>query len=68
LWKNPGAEYLKLGPLDMHRKKRLGTFSSPAGMSLAKLSLGGNNLIVPAQEMYAANLFLPCAKKQWFFQ
>ncbi len=32
-----------------HRKKRLATFPSPAGMSLSKLSLGGNNLIFPAQ-------------------
>jgi hypothetical protein len=33
-----------------HRKKRLPTFPSPAGMSLTKLSLAGNNLIIPAQE------------------
>jgi hypothetical protein len=46
----------------IHRKKRLGTFLSPAGMSLSNLSLGGNklmslfnlslggnNLIIPAQ-------------------
>jgi hypothetical protein len=28
-----------------HCKKRLATFPSPAGMSLTKLFLGGNNLI-----------------------
>jgi hypothetical protein len=30
-------------------KKRLAVFPSPAGMSLTKLSLGGNNLIFLAQ-------------------
>jgi hypothetical protein len=33
-------------------KKRLATFPSPDGMSLTKLSLGGNNLIIPAQEEF----------------
>jgi hypothetical protein len=28
----------------MHRKKSFAIFPSPAGMSLTKLSLGGNNL------------------------
>jgi hypothetical protein len=35
-----------------HRKKRLATFPSPAGISLTKLSLGGNNLAIPAQGEY----------------
>ncbi len=30
-------------------KKRLATFPSPARMSLTKLSLGGNNLIISTQ-------------------
>jgi hypothetical protein len=30
-------------------KKRLTVFPSPAGMSLTKLSLAGNNLIIPGQ-------------------
>jgi hypothetical protein len=30
-------------------KKRLAVFPSPAGMSLTKLSLAGNNLILPGQ-------------------
>jgi hypothetical protein len=30
-------------------KKRFEIFLSPAGMSLTKLSLAGNNLIIPAQ-------------------
>jgi hypothetical protein len=30
-------------------KKRLAIFPSPAGMSLSKLSLAGNNLIIPSQ-------------------
>ncbi len=32
----------------IHRKKRLTTFTSPARMSLTKLSLSRNNLIIPA--------------------
>jgi hypothetical protein len=30
-------------------KKRFAIFPSPAGMSITKLSLAGNNLIIPAQ-------------------
>ncbi len=33
----------------LHCKKRLAVFPSPAGMSLTKLSLVGNNLIIPGQ-------------------
>ncbi len=33
----------------IHCKKELAVFPSPAGMSLMKLFLGGNNLIFPAQ-------------------
>jgi hypothetical protein len=33
----------------VHCKKRFAIFPSPAGMSLIKLSLDGNNLIIPAQ-------------------
>jgi hypothetical protein len=33
----------------VHCKKRLVTFPSPARMSLTKLSLAGNNLIIPCQ-------------------
>jgi hypothetical protein len=32
----------------LHCKKRLAAFPSPAGMSLTKLFLGGNNFIIPA--------------------
>jgi hypothetical protein len=35
--------------LGMHCKKRFAIFPSPAGMSLTKLSLAGNNLIYPVQ-------------------
>jgi hypothetical protein len=35
--------------LSVHCKKRLSFFPSPAGMSLAKLSLAGNNLIISVQ-------------------
>jgi hypothetical protein len=38
--------------LRIHRKKSLSILPSPAGMSLTKLSLGGNNL-------YMASLFAP---------
>jgi hypothetical protein len=51
-------------------KKRLATFPSPAGMSLTKLYLCGNNLIIPAQGEFdkwhpagdgnVSNLFLRC--------
>jgi hypothetical protein len=34
----------------VHCKKRLSIFPSPAGMSLTKLSLVGNNLIFQARE------------------
>jgi hypothetical protein len=37
-------------PVSIHCKKRLSFFPSPAGMSLTKLSLVGNNLILPGQE------------------
>jgi hypothetical protein len=37
-------------PFSIHCKKRISFFPSPAGMSLTKLSLVGNNLILPGQE------------------
>jgi hypothetical protein len=39
-------------PLKLHCKKKLAIFPSPAGMSLTKLSLGGKNFIIPAQEEF----------------
>jgi hypothetical protein len=36
----------------VHCKKRLAVFPSPDGMSLAKLSLAGNNSIIPAQGVF----------------
>jgi hypothetical protein len=33
-------------------KKKLAIFPSPAGMSLTKISLAGNNLIIPGQEEF----------------
>jgi hypothetical protein len=57
-----------MGPYTV--KKGLAVFRSPAGMSLTKLFLGGNNLIFPARESLVsdiqagdgkiANLFLQC--------
>jgi hypothetical protein len=44
---------------DVHCKKRLVIFSSPAGMSLTKFFLGGDNKIIPARKKIA-NLFLQC--------
>ncbi len=41
------ADVNKLNKL--HCKKRLAVFPSPAGMSLTKLSLDGENLIIPVQ-------------------
>ncbi len=34
---------------NIHSKKRLAIFPSPAGMSLTKLSLAGNNWVIPGQ-------------------
>ncbi len=36
----------------LHCKKGLAVFPSPAGMSLIKLFLGGNNLVFPAQREF----------------
>jgi hypothetical protein len=42
--------YFSIVQLDFkHCKKRLSNFPSPARMSLTKLSLGGNNLIIPVK-------------------
>jgi hypothetical protein len=59
----------------IHCKKRFATFLSPAGMSLAKLSQGGNNLIIPALGSLVSdipalggnvvNLFLQCRPNSW---
>jgi hypothetical protein len=38
-----------MGGGEVHCKKELAVFPSPAGMSLIKLFLGGNNLIFPVQ-------------------
>jgi hypothetical protein len=49
------GEGVNLGPKGMlrrsciHCKKRLAVLPSPAGMSLTKLSLKENNLIIPSQ-------------------
>jgi len=45
---DPPCHHLPSGPVHTV-KKRLLIFPSPAGMSLTKLSLGGNNLIIPGQ-------------------
>ncbi len=40
----------RVGGMNIHTvKKRLPVFPSPAGMPLTKLSLAGNNLIIPGQ-------------------
>jgi hypothetical protein len=39
------------GLILLHCKKRLAVFPSPAGISLTKLSLAGNKLIIPAREI-----------------
>jgi hypothetical protein len=47
---NPGLFFLwHLSQTPYNVKKRLLFFPSPAGMSLTKLSLAGNNLITPVQ-------------------
>ncbi len=51
---------------DLHCKKRLANFQSPAGMSLTKLSVAGNNLpgrvllVTTAGDGKIANLLLQC--------
>jgi hypothetical protein len=40
---------LRLFGFSIHCKKTFAIFPSPAGMSLIKLSLDGNYLIIPAQ-------------------
>jgi hypothetical protein len=39
-----------LDALKLHCKKRFAVFPSPDGMSLTKLPLAGNILIIPGQE------------------
>jgi hypothetical protein len=41
--------YIIVFPKQKHGKKRLSIFPSPVGMSLTKLSLSENNLIIPGQ-------------------
>ncbi len=36
----------------LHCKKSLAIFPSPAGMSLANLSMAGNNLTIPGQDEF----------------
>ncbi len=43
---------LFLQEMCLHCKKGLAVFPSPAGMSLIKLFLGGNNLVFPAQREF----------------
>jgi hypothetical protein len=52
------------GLLDfVHCKIRLATFQSSAGMSLDKLSLGGNNFYVPRRPILCTALFLKCSEE-----
>jgi hypothetical protein len=44
-WRNPVSGLWTV----VHCKKRLVSFPSPGGMSLTKLSLAENNLIIPGQ-------------------
>jgi hypothetical protein len=48
---------------NIHCKKRFAVFPSPSGMSQTKLSLAGNNYIIPGQRLFGleiANLILQC--------
>ncbi len=42
----------EMGRRWVHCKKGFAVFPSPAGMSLIKLFLGGNNLVFPAQREF----------------
>jgi hypothetical protein len=44
-------QYIK-GNTGLHCKKRLAVFPSPGGMSLTKLSLAGNDLIISGQGQF----------------
>jgi hypothetical protein len=44
---NDPLSYVGILGRHLRCKKRLAIFPSPAGMSLTKLSLGGNNYIIP---------------------
>jgi hypothetical protein len=52
-----GSETLFFGSTTLHCIKKLSFFPSPAGMSLTKLSLAGNNLIIPGQEEFVIEQF-----------
>jgi hypothetical protein len=47
IWFNKAGSGHQL--LAIHCKKRFAVFPSPDGMSLTKLPLGGNKLIIPGQ-------------------
>jgi hypothetical protein len=50
LFEDRGQHPMRKGEMQrIHCKKRFAIFLSPAGMSLTKLSLDGNNLIIPAK-------------------
>jgi hypothetical protein len=49
LYEVPLGFRLKMQPKLLHCEKKLTIFPSPAGMSLTKLSLAGNSLIIPGQ-------------------
>ncbi len=51
VWHFDGLDYATL-----HCKKRLPIFPPPAGMSLTKLSLAGNNLNFPGQESLVSDI------------
>ncbi len=50
----------------LHCKKRLAIFASSAGMPLTKLSLAGNNLIMPGQEGKSLTFFYSLGTNQSF--
>ncbi len=63
----------------IHCKKRLAVFPSPAGMLLTKLSLAGNNLVIPGQKEFGIRnvpaggrkinkLFLQCSGRTRFHE
>jgi hypothetical protein len=62
IWLHPGLEptLLKVQTLFTHRKQSFSIFPSPAGMSLTKLSLGGNNddiyKLFPPSESLASDI------------
>ncbi len=55
---------LRLTGIVLHCEKRFVIFPSPAGMSLTKLSLDGNSLIIPVQGEFGQCRDIPAGNRK----